>query len=136
MGSKRSINACNGCARFFDGMRQLHVADDEVIDGLPKAGGIREFGFLKRSFSSFASLVLYSSWFKLHHPAVLRALLRAQPMGFYSPQLRPGPMPQAWGWRCMVRVWPRGLVHDAPERCRNGSAAGAGGLFVIGRMTW
>ncbi len=29
----------------------------------------------------------YSSWFKLHHPAVFcAALLRAQPMGFYSPQ--------------------------------------------------
>jgi error-prone DNA polymerase len=36
---------------------------------------------------SFASLVFYSSWFKLHHPAVFcAALLRAQPMGFYSPQ--------------------------------------------------
>jgi error-prone DNA polymerase len=31
--------------------------------------------------------VFYSSWFKLHHPAVFcAALLRAQPMGFYSPQ--------------------------------------------------
>jgi len=31
--------------------------------------------------------VFYSSWFKLHHPAAFcAALLRAQPMGFYSPQ--------------------------------------------------
>ena len=31
--------------------------------------------------------MFYSSWFKLHHPAVFcAALLRAQPMGFYSPQ--------------------------------------------------
>ncbi len=36
---------------------------------------------------SFASLVFYSSWLKLHHPAAFTAaLLRAQPMGFYSPQ--------------------------------------------------
>jgi len=31
--------------------------------------------------------VYYSSWFKLYHPAAFcAALLRAQPMGFYSPQ--------------------------------------------------
>jgi error-prone DNA polymerase len=31
--------------------------------------------------------VFYSSWLKLHHPAAFTAaLLRAQPMGFYSPQ--------------------------------------------------
>jgi len=31
--------------------------------------------------------VFYSSWLKLHHPAAFcAALLRAQPMGFYSPQ--------------------------------------------------
>ena len=31
--------------------------------------------------------MFYSSWLKLHHPAAFcAALLRAQPMGFYSPQ--------------------------------------------------
>jgi error-prone DNA polymerase len=36
---------------------------------------------------SFALLVYASSWLKLHYPAAfLAALLRAQPMGFYSPQ--------------------------------------------------
>ncbi|EUA06766.1 error-prone DNA polymerase domain protein [Mycobacterium xenopi 4042] len=31
--------------------------------------------------------MFYSAWFKLHHPAAFcAALLRAQPMGFYSPQ--------------------------------------------------
>ena len=36
---------------------------------------------------SFALLVYASSWFKLHYPgAFLAGLLRAQPMGFYSPQ--------------------------------------------------
>jgi error-prone DNA polymerase len=45
------------------------------------------FGFAESHSTSFALLVYASSWFKLHYPAAfLAALLRAQPMGFYSPQ--------------------------------------------------
>ena len=45
------------------------------------------FGFAESHALSFAALVFYSSWLKLHHPAAFcAALLRAQPMGFYSPQ--------------------------------------------------
>src|SRR5690348_5919117 len=45
------------------------------------------FGFAESHALSFAKLVYASSWFKLHYPGVfLAALLRAQPMGFYSPQ--------------------------------------------------
>ncbi|MGL5910532.1 MAG: error-prone DNA polymerase, partial [Phycicoccus sp.] len=45
------------------------------------------FGFAESHALSFALLVYASSWFKLHHPAAfLAALLRSQPMGFYSPQ--------------------------------------------------
>src|SRR5690606_35233703 len=36
---------------------------------------------------SFGLLVYASAWLRLHYPAAfLAALLRAQPMGFYSPQ--------------------------------------------------
>ena len=45
------------------------------------------FGFAESHSLSFAKLVYASSWCKLHYPAAfLAALLRNQPMGFYSPQ--------------------------------------------------
>ena len=45
------------------------------------------FGFAESHAISFALLVYASSWLKLHYPgAFLAGLLRAQPMGFYSPQ--------------------------------------------------
>jgi error-prone DNA polymerase len=45
------------------------------------------FGFPESHSISFASLVYYSSWFKLYYPAAFcAALLNSQPMGFYSPQ--------------------------------------------------
>jgi len=45
------------------------------------------FGFPESHSISFASLVYYSSWFKLYYPAAFCvALLNSQPMGFYSPQ--------------------------------------------------
>ena len=89
MGSKRSTERMQRLrGRFFDGMRGLHGADDEVIDRVyEKLEAFANFGFPESHSLSFASLVFYSSWFKLHHPAAFcAALLRAQPMGFYSPQ--------------------------------------------------
>src|SRR5699024_10847983 len=45
------------------------------------------FGFAESHSISFALLVYTSTWLKLHYPAAfLTALLRSQPMGFYSPQ--------------------------------------------------
>src|SRR5258708_8348199 len=69
-------------------MRELHGATDEVIERTyEKLEAFANFGFPESHALSFASLVFYSSWFKLHHPAAFcAALLRAQPMGFYSPQ--------------------------------------------------
>lgn len=89
MGSKRSTERMRRLrGRFYDGMRALHGADDEVIDRTyEKLEAFANFGFPESHALSFASLVFYSSWFKLHHPAAFcAALLRAQPMGFYSPQ--------------------------------------------------
>ncbi|MDT7735333.1 MAG: error-prone polymerase, partial [Mycobacterium sp.] len=89
MGSKRSTERMQRLrGRFYDGMRTLHGADDEVIDRIyEKLEAFANFGFPESHALSFASLVFYSSWFKLHHPAAFcAALLRAQPMGFYSPQ--------------------------------------------------
>ncbi len=89
MGSKRSTEKMRRLrSRFYDGMRARHGITGAVADRIyEKLEAFANFGFPESHSLSFASLVFYSSWFKLHHPAVFcAALLRAQPMGFYSPQ--------------------------------------------------
>lgn len=89
MGSKRSTEKMKRLrSRFYEGMRERHGITGDVADRIyEKLEAFANFGFPESHSLSFASLVFYSSWFKLHHPAVFcAALLRAQPMGFYSPQ--------------------------------------------------
>lgn len=89
MGSKRSTEKMRRLRdRFYDGMRERHGITGAVAERIyEKLEAFANFGFPESHSLSFASLVFYSSWFKLHHPAVFcAALLRAQPMGFYSPQ--------------------------------------------------
>ena len=89
MGSKRSTEKMRRLrGRFYDGMRARHGITGDVADRIyEKLEAFANFGFPESHALSFASLVFYSSWFKLHHPAAFcAALLRAQPMGFYSPQ--------------------------------------------------
>ena len=89
MGSKRSTEKMQRLkGRFYDGMRERHGITGDVADRIyEKLEAFANFGFPESHSLSFASLVFYSSWFKLHHPAAFcAALLRAQPMGFYSPQ--------------------------------------------------
>ncbi|MFZ0833347.1 MAG: error-prone DNA polymerase, partial [Mycobacterium sp.] len=89
MGSKRSTERMQRLkGRFYDGMRQRHGITGDAADRIyEKLEAFANFGFPESHSLSFASLVFYSSWFKLHYPAVFcAALLRAQPMGFYSPQ--------------------------------------------------
>jgi error-prone DNA polymerase len=89
MGSKRSAEKMRRLrGRFYDGMRELHGITGPLADRIyEKLEAFANFGFPESHALSFASLVFYSSWLKLHHPAAFcAALLRAQPMGFYSPQ--------------------------------------------------
>ncbi|UZJ25408.1 error-prone DNA polymerase [Rhodococcus antarcticus] len=89
MGSKRSPEKMEGLrARFYAGMAREHGITGDVADRIfEKLFAFANFGFPESHSLSFASLVFYSAWFKLHHPAAFcAALLRAQPMGFYSPQ--------------------------------------------------
>ena len=89
MGSKRSALKMRRLrGRFYDGMRQLHGITGDLADRIyEKLEAFANFGFPESHALSFASLVFYSSWLELHHPAAFcAALLRAQPMGFYSPQ--------------------------------------------------
>ena len=89
MGSKRSTERMRRLRdRFYTGMAELHGVTGDVADRIyEKLEAFANFGFPESHSLSFASLVYYSSWFKLYHPAAFcAALLRAQPMGFYSPQ--------------------------------------------------
>jgi error-prone DNA polymerase len=58
----------------------------DADDIYAKIQAFANFGFAESHSLSFALLVYASSWIKLHYPAAfLAGLLRAQPMGFYSP---------------------------------------------------
>ncbi|GAA4477984.1 error-prone DNA polymerase [Rhodococcus olei] len=89
MGSKRSPQKMERLkGRLYEGMHARHGITGEVADRIyEKLYAFANFGFPESHSQSFAALVFYSAWFKLHHPAAFCAgLLRAQPMGFYSPQ--------------------------------------------------
>lgn len=89
MGSKRSTEKMRRLRdRFYAGLAEQHGITGEIADRIyEKLEAFANFGFPESHALSFAALVYYSSWFKLHHPAAFcAALLRAQPMGFYSPQ--------------------------------------------------
>ncbi|HZG91167.1 MAG TPA: error-prone DNA polymerase, partial [Pseudonocardia sp.] len=88
MGSKRSTEKMERLReRFFAGMAANGISG-EVAEGIfGKMLAFANFGFPESHAISFASLVYYSAWFKLYHPAAFcAALLNSQPMGFYSPQ--------------------------------------------------
>jgi error-prone DNA polymerase len=88
MGSKRGkekIDTLRG--KIFAGMAENGINDEDAQLIYDKIEAFSGFGFAESHALSFALLVYASSWLKLHYPAAfLAALLRAQPMGFYSPQ--------------------------------------------------
>lgn len=89
MGAKRSTARMEKLKqRLYDGMKANHGIEGPIADRIyERLLAFANFGFAESHALSFASLVFYSSWLKLHHPAAFcAALLRAQPMGFYSPQ--------------------------------------------------
>ena len=89
MGSKRSPTKMAALrSRFFEGLRATNGIDGEVAEKLwAKITAFAAYGFPESHSQSFASLVYFSAWFKHHYPAEFCVgLLRAQPMGFYSPQ--------------------------------------------------
>ncbi|MFD6055130.1 error-prone DNA polymerase [Agromyces sp. NPDC060279] len=87
MGSKRGVQKISELReKLYAGMARngLSQADADAIYG--KIEAFANFGFAESHALAFALLVYVSSWLKLHYPAAfLAALLRAQPMGFYSP---------------------------------------------------
>ncbi|WP_426783955.1 hypothetical protein, partial [Pseudomonas atacamensis] len=73
---------------FYDGLQETNGIAGEVADKLwAKIVAFAAYGFPESHSQSFASLVYFSAWFKRYYPAQFCVgLLRAQPMGFYSPQ--------------------------------------------------
>ncbi|MBV7294741.1 error-prone DNA polymerase [Corynebacterium sp. TAE3-ERU12] len=89
MGSKRSKERMEQLhTRFLQGLRDTNGITGDVGDRLwDKIVAFAAYGFPESHAQSFASLVYFSAWFKYHYPAEFcTALLRAQPMGFYSAQ--------------------------------------------------
>ncbi|MBB5631977.1 error-prone DNA polymerase [Cryobacterium mesophilum] len=87
MGSKRGIERIEKLReKLYAGMAENGLSPEVSDDIYGKIQAFANFGFAESHSLSFALLVYASSWLKLHYPAAfLASLLRAQPMGFYSP---------------------------------------------------
>lgn len=88
MGSKRSVERMEAMkARLFEGMAERGITGPVATEIFEKLLAFANFGFPESHSVSFAYLVYSSAWMKHHYPACfLAALLKAQPMGFWSPQ--------------------------------------------------
>ena len=87
MGSKRGLERIDSLhEKLYAGMASNGLTGEIADDIYGKIQAFANFGFAESHALSFALLVYASSWIKLHYPAAfLAGLLRAQPMGFYSP---------------------------------------------------
>jgi len=88
MGSKRGIERIESLREtLYAGMAANGIEPDTADEIYSKIQAFANFGFAESHSLSFALLVYASAWMRLHYPAAfLAALLRAQPMGFYSRQ--------------------------------------------------
>ena len=88
MGSKRGVERIESIReKLYAGMEERGLVGEQADAIYAKILSFANFGFAESHALSFAKLVYASSWCRLHYPgAFLAALLRAQPMGFYSPQ--------------------------------------------------
>ncbi|MGY6658692.1 error-prone DNA polymerase [Amycolatopsis sp. TRM77291] len=88
MGAKRSSAKMRKLAkRFFEGAAANGVDRDTAVSVFEQIHAFSGYGFPEAHSMSFALLVYASAHLKYYWPAAFCAgLLRAQPMGFYSPQ--------------------------------------------------
>jgi len=88
MGSKRGIDKIEKLReKLYTGMAGNGITGDDADKIYGAIQAFAGFGFAESHALSFGLLVYASAWMRLHYPgAFLAALLRAQPMGFYSPQ--------------------------------------------------
>jgi error-prone DNA polymerase len=87
MGSKRGLERIESLReRLYAGMATNGITGRLADEIYGRIQAFANFGFAESHSISFGLLVYASSWLKLHYPGIfLAALLRAQPMGFYSP---------------------------------------------------
>ncbi|SFS17427.1 error-prone DNA polymerase [Microbacterium sp. cf046] len=87
MGSKRGVERIESLKeKLYEGMARNGLVGEAADDIYARIQAFANFGFAESHSLSFGLLVYASSWIKLHYPAAfLAGLLRAQPMGFYSP---------------------------------------------------
>ena len=87
MGSKRGIEKIESLrGKLYAGMAGNGITGAVADEIYTKIQAFASFGFAESHSLSFALLVYASAWMRLHYPGVfLASLLRAQPMGFYSP---------------------------------------------------
>lgn len=88
MGSKRSTHKMTAMREaMFAGMARNGIEGEDAELVFRKILAFASYGFPESHAYSFAYLVYASAFFKCHYPAAFTAaLLRSQPMGFYSPQ--------------------------------------------------
>lgn len=88
MGSKRGkVKIESLRAKLYAGMASNGIVGRDADEIYSRIQSFSSFGFAESHALSFAFLVYASAWMRLHYPAAfLASLLRAQPMGFYSPQ--------------------------------------------------
>ncbi len=86
MGSKRGEEKIERVRETLYAGMTAKGLDPETADRIyAQIQAFSHFGFAESHALSFALLVYASAWMKLHYPAAfLAALLRSQPMGFYS----------------------------------------------------
>ncbi|HRA05026.1 MAG TPA: helix-hairpin-helix domain-containing protein, partial [Propionicimonas sp.] len=87
MGSKRGLERIESLKlKLYSGMAGNGINGKAADHLYAQIQAFSNFGFAESHSLSFALLVYASAWIKLHYPAAfLAGLLRAQPMGFYSP---------------------------------------------------
>jgi len=88
MGSKRGIEKIEKLReKLYEGMASHGIMGEDADKIYGAIQAFAGFGFAESHALSFGLLVYASAWMRLHYPAgFLAAMLRAQPMGFYSPQ--------------------------------------------------
>ncbi|RKT85223.1 error-prone DNA polymerase [Saccharopolyspora antimicrobica] len=88
MGAKRSEERMARLKdRLFEGMAANGISGALADRIYQRMLAFANYGFPESHALSFALLVFASAWFKRYYPAAFcAALLKAQPMGFYSPQ--------------------------------------------------
>ncbi|WP_216381027.1 error-prone DNA polymerase [Arcanobacterium phocae] len=73
--------------QLIQGMRRRGIDSQTAEDIFHKFDAFADFGFPESHAFSFAYLVYASAWLKVYYPEhFYAALLRSQPLGFYSPQ--------------------------------------------------